>query len=290
MKRSLAHLPAHKKEELKLITSIIRETAPVEMIILFGSHARGDWVEDIYTEDQITYEYRSDFDLLVVTEDRKTARRAGLWAKVDREIRDSRVSKTWVSIIAHDIKDVNKKIERGNYFFTDIKKEGIILYDSRRYKLARHKKLNPQQRQQRAKENFKKWFISAKQFYETCMNHIERRWYVKAAFELHQATERFYHTLLLVFTGYKPKLHDLEKLGHQVSGFDKELLKIFPRATEEENRLFELLKKAYVEARYNDEYRITKKELQYLAKRVRKLQSLTRKLCKQKIESFTAVM
>ena len=290
MKRSLAHLPAHKKEELKLITSIIRETAPVEMIILFGSHARGDWVEDVYVEDDILYEYRSDFDILVIPEDKKTANKVGLWDKVNRDILKQRIARTWVCLIVHDIKDVNKRIERGNYFFTDIKKEGVILYDSRKYKLARHKKLNPQQRQQRAKENFKKWFRSARSFLSNYEHSCTIPDYRVAAFQLHQAAERLYHTLLLVFTGYKPKLHDLEKLGHQVSGFDKELLKIFPRATEEEKRLFELLKKAYVEARYNDEYRITKKELQYLAKRVRKLQSLTRKLCKQKIESFTAVV
>ena len=36
------------------------------MVILFGSYATGKWVEDRYIEKGITYEYRSDFDLLVV--------------------------------------------------------------------------------------------------------------------------------------------------------------------------------------------------------------------------------
>ena len=43
------------------------------MIILFGSYARGEWVEDIYTEGHITYEYISDFDILVLTRLKKTA-------------------------------------------------------------------------------------------------------------------------------------------------------------------------------------------------------------------------
>ncbi len=74
MKKSLAHLPARKKDELKRVVSIIREMVPTtEMIILFGSHARGDWVEDVYQEGHITYEYKSYFDILVVTEDKKTA-------------------------------------------------------------------------------------------------------------------------------------------------------------------------------------------------------------------------
>lgn len=36
------------------------------MIILFGSHARGDWVRDFQTG------YRSDFDLLVLVDGQAT--------------------------------------------------------------------------------------------------------------------------------------------------------------------------------------------------------------------------
>jgi hypothetical protein len=44
MKKSLAHLPKHKREELKLVTEIILDECPtVLMVILFGSYARGDW-------------------------------------------------------------------------------------------------------------------------------------------------------------------------------------------------------------------------------------------------------
>ena len=63
MKTSLTHLPKHKREELKEITSIITSKVEVEMVILFGSYARGNWVEDTYTEGHITYEYKSDYDI-----------------------------------------------------------------------------------------------------------------------------------------------------------------------------------------------------------------------------------
>ena len=82
MKRSLSHLPKHKQEELKQIVSIITENAEVEMIILFGSYARGDWVEDIYTEGHITYEYKSDFDILVIVKNRLHTRRTITWNRI----------------------------------------------------------------------------------------------------------------------------------------------------------------------------------------------------------------
>ncbi len=49
---------------------------------------------------------------------------------------------------------------------------------------------------------------------------------------------------------------------------------------------FTLLKKAYVDARYKKDYKITKEQLEYLAERVKILQKLTKKICTAKIESF----
>ena len=48
MKTSLDILPKDKQEELRRVVEIIREEFKPEMIILFGSHARGNWVEDAY--------------------------------------------------------------------------------------------------------------------------------------------------------------------------------------------------------------------------------------------------
>ncbi len=288
MKKSLSHLPQRKRYELSLVRDIILEDFPdVQMIILFGSFARGDWVEDITTEGHITYEYMSDFDILVITESKEMAQKAfGLQDKVEHHIRNAPEIRTDASIIYHHIKHVNSLLSEGQYFFTDIKKEGILLYDSKKCKLARRRKLDPHERAEIAKEDFKQWFKSAKEFYDDFQSNLERRRYKKAAFELHQATERFYTAVLLVFTGYKPKTHNIETLGRKCGGCDPQFLPVFPRSDPDQDRMFKLLKKAYVDARYKSSYRITKKELEYLAARVRKLRNLTKKICKAKIESF----
>ncbi len=286
MKKSLSHLPKHKQEELKEIASILKVNPGVEMIILFGSYARGDWVEDVYTEGHITYEYKSDFDVLIIVKNRLYTRRIITWDKVKSAINHSRIISTWATLIVHDIKEVNKALSRGQYFFTDIRKEGILLYDSKRFKLAKAQKLSPEERKQTAQEDFKNWFTSAKEFLVGFDFYFKRRSYKVAAFLLHQATERFYTTILLVFTHYKPKEHNIDKLGKQVSNLDPRFLPVFPRTTPEEKRLFELLQKAYIDARYNPKYKITKKELEYLAERVKKLQRVTKEVCKEKIERY----
>ena len=287
MKKSLAHLPRRKKDELRRVVSIIREMVPTtEMIILFGSHARGDWVEDTYREGHITYEYKSDFDILVVTEDKKTARNDGLWHKVENQIAGSLPDRTPVSLIEHHIQELNRRIDEGAYFFTDIKREGIWLYNSRKFKLARVRKLSTEERKQQAEKDFKFWIQKAKSFFIDFENAFNRRDHLKAAFELHQATEHAYTAALLVFTGYKPKTHNIGTLGRRVTSHDPAFMKIFPQKTDDEKRLFKLLKKAYVDARYSDKYKITKADLEHLASRVKKLHALTRKVCKAKIEGF----
>jgi predicted transcriptional regulator len=54
----------------------------------------------------------------------------------------------------------------------------------------------------------------------------------------------------------------------------------------EQRNSFTLLKKAYIDARYKKDYKITKKQLEYLAKRVQVLQKLTNKICKAKMETL----
>ena len=90
-------------------------------------------------------------------------------------------------------------------------------------------------------------------------------------------------TVLLVFTDYKPKIHDLEELHIKVCKLDARFKTVFPKQTEEEKRLFTMLRKAYIDARYKLGYQIKKEELEYLSERVKRLKQLTEALCKEKI-------
>ena len=188
MKKSLSHLPKHKQDELNLIVKIIRKYFPSShMIILFGSYARGDWVEDIHTEGHITYEYISDFDILVLTRLKSTAQNQANQSRVDNAILQHKAIKTPVSIIYHSIGQVNDRIKEGHYFFSDIKKEGMILFDTGKLKIQKAKRLSPQKRKQLAEEDFKQWFNSAKEFYVHYEYAFQRKEYKIAAFLLHQA-------------------------------------------------------------------------------------------------------
>ena len=288
MKKSLAHLPLNKKQELKRLKSIILEKAPqTQFIILFGSYARGDWVDDEYVENHITYTYKSDFDILAITDDKKITQNESIWMRVENEYYGAFYSqRTPVDIICHHIQEVNGKLKEGHYFFSDIKKEGVLLYNSGRYKLERRRTIDPARRLEIAVDDFEQWFESANEFFDTTFEDVEKKRYKKAAFKLRQATERFYSAVILVASGYKPKIHNIEKLSKIASRYYPEFIKTFPKKTDEEKRLFKLLKNADIDARYKKGYSITKEELAYLAKRVEKLRDLVGKTCKAKIQSL----
>lgn len=281
MNTSIQHLPSHKQRELTILTNLLKEFKEVEMVILFGSYARNTWVEDRYVEKGILYEYKSDFDILVVTSKDDIYRSFKIEGKVDKELKDK--VGTPLGLIFHSANEVNRSLTWGSYFFCDIKKEGILLYDSEKYSLKDPKELTPQESQQKAQEYYDKWFDSANEFLIDYLNAFKRGSLLKAAFELHQATERLYTTIQLVYTNYRPKEHDLKKLDARVRNSDKRF-DVFPRTTKEEKQLFELLRRAYVDARYKmDEYAITEPELEYLSERVLELKVLTEKLCKERI-------
>jgi HEPN domain-containing protein/predicted nucleotidyltransferase len=281
LKTTLSHLPDHKQTELKTLIEIILSKVPAEMIILFGSHARGDWVEDF----QETYEYVSDYDILVITKDKKAARGQKKWQDLDKELAANQdIIKT--NIIQHSLWFVNDKIERNFYFFVDIFKEGIMLFDSGNYSLSEPKELSPQERQEKASNAFKHWFESANGFLKAFGFSFQESDFKIAAFLLHQAAGKYYATVLLVFTDYKPRTHDIEELGKQVEKLHPDFATVFPKNTAEEARLFKLLKKAYIDARYEINYKIEKEELGYLSDRVKLLKELTERICKERIAQF----
>jgi len=276
------------KERLDAIVQEILAAArdQVAMIILFGSYAKGTWVRDWYVEGHITYSYESDLDILVVTKSPKYRGLKGasfesdLTKRLERKgLRGKTFGAPWVTFVVEPIKYLNQQLEKSQYFFSDIKKEGILLYDSGEFTLAEPKDLNSEERRQIAKDDFDQWFPRAIGFIKATNYMLQDNYLNLAAFQLHQATESFYSAILLVFTGYKPRLHDIEKLGSLASNYSDELLKIFPRYTEEQEEKFILLKLAYTEARYNKNYKITEEQLVYLIKRVEKLKSVTEEIC-----------
>ena len=275
----LLYLPEKNQRELELIKKIIIEGSKTEMVVLFGSYARGDWVSDRYREGHIMYEYLSDYDILVIVRSEKAEKNFGLWNEIERKIKEDPEIETPVSLVVDTIHFVNKRLAEGNYFYSDIKKEGIVLYDSGEFKLSEPKSLSGNEQKFLQKRDFDFWFQKAQSFKKDYLHNLEDKEYNNAAFHLHQIAEVLYVAVLLVATGYKPKTHNLEKIENIVLEAVPELRNVFPKENPDQKRMFDLLKSSYTDARYRQDFGVTKSELDYLFSCVQKLEDLVYTLC-----------
>lgn len=302
MRTDLNHLPEQKQIELHAVVRILFEefaatigntTAPwkrqgrILKVILYGSYARGDWIDDPIGG------YKSDYDLLVVVNDERLADVVDYWAGADdRLMREMTITQTLsapVSFIVHTLKDVNKQLEHGRPFFVDIADQGIALYEADGFPFVAPTKLESTAAREEARKHFAQWYPSAKRRLLTF--EMEKKeglsdpeWRRDAAFTLHQATERLYHCVMLVFALYSPKSHKLGFLRGHAEEIAPELIAAWPRDDRFSRRCFELLRQAYVNARYSTYYKVTNEELNWLGERVAVLQELVRTACLRRIE------
>jgi len=297
MRTDLDHLPANKQRELERVVEILfeefgdatagkKKLGRILKIILYGSYARGGWVDEPHTAKG----YQSDYDLLIIVNQKPLTDRVAYWAKADerliRELSITRTLRTPVNFIVHTLQEVNDGLAHGRYFFMDIARDGIALYESDDSELHKPKPKTPPEALAMAKEYFEEWMPSAEQFLIQGKEATARGWTKKAAFELHQATERLYHCVLLVTTFYTPHVHNLGFLRTQAERLDRRLQGIWPMDTRKERAMFEKLKDAYVKARYSKHYRISEEELAWLSARVEELGQVVHVICQETIASL----
>lgn len=291
MKKSIAYLPEQKQEDLRhIVELVVKEMPDCEMIILYGSYARNTYVDyDQRIEYGVPTYFMSDYDILVVTSDRLerfTALRK-LEKVKERFYRDkNRPFYTSIQFITERISSLNRSIGKGLYFYTDIKKEGVLLYDSGRCQLVRRRQLNYSEIEGLAKMYFKVHSGSAGEFLDMAKYCYERKMYTKASFMLHQACENFYNSLILTYTLYTDKDHNLENLSGAAKRYSLSVFTPFPRDTEEEKRLFQLLVDAYIQSRYNAGFVVTKEDIEALLPKVELLRDITRQCCEERIKEY----
>lgn len=299
MKTDLDHLPARQQQELERVRSILltefdasiaggtqswRKHGQILKIILFGSYARSDWV------DEPENGYLSDFDLLIIVTNKKLTDIAHYWyVAEDKILHDPSIGRT-VNIIVHDLQEVNHAISRGEYFWTDIVRDGVLIYDIPGHPLASPKPMTPEAALEMAEQYNAKHASSVQEWLDLAGYAISHGrsgdWPRKAAFNLHQAVENAYIWLLLTHTFYFPRSHNIKFLRSLAEDVDKSIIAAWPRDTKVDRRRFETLKRAYVEARYSDQYDVSEEDLRALQQAAQALAALVAASAERRISDL----
>jgi predicted nucleotidyltransferase len=298
MRADIEHLTAPRRAELNEVVRILFEefeqalrgrkatsgsAGRILKVILYGSYARGDYVADPAGG------YFSDFDLLVVVSHDELADPVEYWSLADeritRELAITHRLRTPVSFIVHSYDNLNAQLRRGRPFFRTIVREGVLLYDTPGYDLTAPARLSVHEAHAEAALHFQDWFPSAERFIRAGDFLAAEDGFKEALFQYHQATERLYHCTLLVMTLYSPKSHKLALLRSQAEAMAPLLTSAWPRASRFEQRSFELLKRAYVEARYSPHFKVSEDELAWVSARIRLLRDMVLNICDDRLRS-----
>ncbi|MEO0030493.1 MAG: hypothetical protein RIS94_251 [Pseudomonadota bacterium] len=282
------HLPLAQQEELARVTQILmdeftvaisratqawKKNGKIQKIVLFGSYARGDWV------DEPDNGYQSDYDLLIVVSHPDLTDIAEYWyVAEDKILRDTAIGRP-VNIIVHTLDEVNQGLTRGEYFWVDIVSEGIPLYELPGAVFATPKPLTFADAYTMARSYVSEWLPSVDRALATADEQARKGvddlgWRKDAAFSLHQAAERAYICYLLVRSQYVPRSHNLKFLRSLAEDKEPRLIDCWPRATKLDRRRFELARRAYVEARYSASYAISLDDLQAIKTAVSELRDI----------------
>jgi predicted nucleotidyltransferase/HEPN domain-containing protein len=297
VRNALDHLPLVQQTELEQITEILlrefatatsrasqswKKNGKVLKIVLFGSYARDDWV------DEPDHGYQSDFDLLVIVSHPDLTDIADYWYVAEDLIQREPSIGRPVNIIVHTLEEVNQALSRGEYFWVDIARDGVVLYELPGSSLATPQPLTARDAYEMAAAYQGDWVAKVDSAMKGAVFYLSEGENKDAAFTLHQAAERTYCWFLLVRTLYFPRSHNIKFLRSLAEDNEPRLIEAWPRANRTDRRRFELLKRAYVEARYSNNYEISSEDLEALSQSVRRLRDLVETVSSERLDELKA--
>lgn len=260
--------------ELQTVEQLIFETAAPDKIILMASNQ--------ILRSGIINNY---LNILITLPSATNESRRCIRDKIEHICLDHAF---YLNVLVHTSEQLNNMLLQNCYFFYMVKKDCLVLFDSGTCPIPELNLPTKEDLRMQGESFLSRWHGMARMFYSTASYNFGRGEYRMAAFMLHQTLENIYTSIYLVFTGYRPAIHNLAKLRKSTYGFSPLLSKVFNERHLEDMRLFSLVKNAYVSARYFEDFPITKLECQLLMSRIKKLIIISRYVCKSCINEFGA--
>jgi len=235
-------------------------------------------------------QYKSDYDILIIVNQKELADRAGYWEETETRLVDAylyeKILRTPVNFIVHSLQQINDGLAHGRLIFMEIVKDGIALYQSDDKPLAAPKPKTPAEIYRAAQDYFDEYIGHSHTFYRSFQHAVDDGHLKNAAFQLHQATEPLYQCFMLVHTLYTPYDHNIIFLRSLAEGLNHSLFDAWPRGTRAERAMYQKLKDAYRKARYSKHYQISREELDWLGARVEDLGRRVHDICSRRLEQL----
>jgi HEPN domain-containing protein len=255
-------------------------------LLLHGPYASGAWVDDPGGR------YFADYDLLVLVSSERLADVGEFWLECERSLLFASVNRehlrTPVRLTILSFERFSNEIYQGNRYFQNIMEECVVLHDADPTVWPDCNAVAALDVVAQADRHRAEGFALVAEFLGSAKLSAANGWFRKAAFDLHQATERLYNIALLVLLGRTPHTHNIVDLRKLAESASEQLRVVWPTETKEDRRCFELLRAAYNKSRYNRHYRVAASEAAWMIEQVEYLSDLVNDACDRWIDGLNS--
>jgi HEPN domain-containing protein len=276
MESSPVILTAFQYRQLEeVITSLIGQYE-IEYVICFGCTQDNKAAVSCFVDD--VKQCHTHYFLLIIT--------SGV-NRIEHEVQDY-VNRHFVGLkittLVHGTETVGEAVEQGSRFFNVVCRNGMQLYSKSGLRLNLDlPSLSPAVILEKAERHYFNRYNRAIGFVEAARECFNKGYYANSVFMLHQAVEQACIAMVRVYLAYRSDIHNLSRLLDLTLCFSADPSGAFPRKTVEDQRLFQLLLKSYSDARYRDEYEVSREDADALCIQVKAFTDLTESLCTNQI-------
>lgn len=299
LRDSIDHLPLAMQQELRRVTAMLFEgfgdliagkramhfkSSRIVKLIFYGAHA---------ADEGCSVPPVTPIRLLAIVDNARLATRRDNWSA----IRD-RLRRAWefgeiahpVRLTVHGLRAGNHAMIHGVPYFVTIATTGIALYQSDGARLEPPRKLPEPRRRERGLAEFDRWYTRASDFLMGATFYRDRGSAPMAALLLHQACEHLYQCMAWSLTLHGPRTHALGELREVAEELDERIIAAWPRDTAFEQRVFGCIRRAYVEVRYGNGFRISDDELAFAFDCARTLAPIVERVCSDRLTDSESVL
>jgi len=255
-------------QQQELVALILEQTDP-DRIYLLGASLLRRRSESIFCNIEPTSGHSSDYFFLILLSKLSDKPVFQLQDEIEQHCNTIMP----VTTIVLETKIFKEWLSEGRFFATKVYHDAVCLYDAGAVDLmpAKEDRCINEAEKKMIREAYSNGLNKTEKFLASAEILKVSKQNSMAAFMLHQAAEQALHTILRIGTGFNSSTHNVERLIRYASMVSYQLPDIFPLKTEKDKRLFSLLKRAYSDTRYTNEYSITAAELLLLEDKVRKI-------------------
>jgi predicted nucleotidyltransferase len=296
MRTDINHLPPNKQQELDRVVEMLfqgfleatqdakgrRKSARILKIILFGSYARGDWVDAPLDANR----YKSDYDILVIVNQKELADRADYWEETEQRLvvayTVEKAIETLMNFIVHSLQEVNDQLAHGRIFFGEIVKDGALLYESDDRPLAT---LKPKSlcRLMRPRRTISKIILAMRCATLRSPSLRAKKSFSKCRFCPASSCGTAIPGLAAYAYLLHPHNHNIVFLRDYAEQREPRLFDVWPRGTRTERATYQKLKEAYRKGRYSKHYEISAEEVDWLSERIEILGQRMHAICTEHV-------